>query len=141
MTVRIYVPRDSAALAVGADEVASALAATCGDAVEIVRNGSRGLFWLEPLVEVVTPTGRLAYGPVAVEDVPSLLDAGLLQGGDHALALGPTDAIPYLARQERLTFARMGVTDPLSLDDYAAHGGWDGLRRALAMERAARKAS
>ncbi len=134
--VRIYVPRDSAALAAGADEVTAALRAECdrrGLAVELVRNGSRGLFWLEPLVEVETPAGRMAYGPVAPEDVPGLLDAGLLQGGAHALAHGPTEAIPYLARQERLTFARMGVTDPLSLADYEAHGGWAGLRQALAM--------
>ncbi|MFG5409983.1 NADH-ubiquinone oxidoreductase-F iron-sulfur binding region domain-containing protein [Piscinibacter sakaiensis] len=99
----------------------------------LVRNGSRGLFWLEPLVEVATPAGRLAYGPVTPQDVPGLFDAGWLHGGRHALGHGPTDAIPYLARQERLCFARMGLTDPLSLDDYAAHGGWAGLRQALAL--------
>ncbi|WP_066335555.1 formate dehydrogenase beta subunit [Azohydromonas lata] len=138
--VKVFVPRDTAALAAGADEVAAALRAECerrGLAVEIVRNGSRGLFWLEPLVEVLTPAGRVAYGPVAEEDVAGLLDAGLLQGGAHALGHGLTEAMPYLARQERLTFARMGVTDPLSLQDYAAHGGWDGLRRALELDAAA----
>jgi len=133
--VKIFVPRDSAALAVGADEVAAALQAELarrGVAADIVRNGSRGLFWLEPMVEVSTPAGRVAYGPVAPEDVPALLDAGLLQGAaGHALCLGPTEQIPYLARQERLTFARMGVTDPLSLADYEAHEGWAGLRRAI----------
>lgn len=139
-TVRVYVPRDAAALACGADEVAAAIASACAErglAVDIVRNGSRGLFWLEPLVEVATPQGRIAYGPVAVADVPGLLDAGLLHGGAHALCHGPVDAIPYLARQERLTFARMGVTDPLSLADYEAHGGWAGLRRAQALGGAA----
>ena len=107
--VTVYVPRDSAALAAGADEVADALQAQCaarGLALQLVRNGSRGLFWLEPLVEVVTPEGRIAYGPVDVEDVPALLDAGLLQGGAHALRQGLTEQIPYLAKQERLTFAR-----------------------------------
>ncbi|MCH7343948.1 formate dehydrogenase [Pelomonas sp. CA6] len=134
--VRVYVPRDSAAVAVGADEVAAALSRECaarGLALELVRNGSRGMHWLEPLVEVQTAAGRLAYGPVQAADVPALLDAGLLRGGAHALALGPTDAIPYLAHQERLCFARMGVTDPLSLQDYEAHGGWAGLRRAIAL--------
>ncbi|WP_399677453.1 formate dehydrogenase beta subunit [Xenophilus sp.] len=134
--VRVYVPRDSAALAVGADEVADALARYCaerGQAVEIVRNGSRGLLWLEPLVEVATPAGRVAYGPVAPEDVPALLDAGLLAGGAHPLRHGPTDEMPWLKSQERLTFARVGITDPLSLADYEAHGGWAGLRRALGM--------
>ncbi len=140
MTVRVYVPRDSAALAVGADEVAAALADACarrGEAVDIVRNGSRGLFWLEPMVEVETPRGRVAYGPVDVDDVPTLLDAGLLTGGDHALGLGLTEEIPYLARQERLTFARMGVIDPLSVEQYEAHEGYAGLRRALTMDGAA----
>ena len=135
--VRVFVPRDSAALAVGADEVAAALAAECArreQSVEIVRNGSRGLFWLEPLVEVETAAGRVAYGPVQAEDVAGLLDAGLLSGAQHPLALGLTEEIPYLARQERLTFCRMGVTDPLSLADYEAHGGWAGLRRALELD-------
>ena len=121
--IRVFVPRDSAALAVGADEVAQALQAAAGDAIELVRNGSRGLFWLEPLVEVQTPAGRVAYGPVNPEDVPGLLAAGLLQGGEHALRQGGTEQIPYLALQARLTFRRMGVTDPLSLADYEAHEG------------------
>ena len=138
--VKLYVPRDSAALAVGADEVAATLQAECtkrGLAVEIVRNGSRGMFWLEPLVEVATPTGRVAYGPVQPGDVASLLDAGLLEGKPHPLGHGPTEQIPYLARQERLTFCRMGITDPLSLADYAAHDGWAGLLRALSLDGAA----
>ena len=139
-TVTVYVPRDSAALAVGADEIADALRTECARrdaAVHLVRNGSRGLFWLEPMIEVATAAGRVAYGPVAPQDVASLLDAGLLDGAPHALCHGLTERMPYLARQERLTFARMGVTDPLSLDDYAAHGGWAGLERALSMDGAA----
>ncbi|NRF70725.1 formate dehydrogenase [Aquincola sp. S2] len=138
--ITIYVPRDSAALAVGADRVAeriAAVAAQRGIAVHIVRNGSRGLFWLEPLVEVATPAGRIAYGPVMPADVPALFDAGFLHGGAHALGHGLTEEIAYLKRQERLTFARIGITDPLSLDDYAAHGGWAGLRAAIALDPAA----
>ncbi|MGI9025053.1 MAG: formate dehydrogenase beta subunit, partial [Burkholderiaceae bacterium] len=137
--VKIYVPCDSAALAVGADEVACALLAECtrgGFAIELVRNGSRGLLWLEPLVEVATARGRIAYGPVSEDDVASLLDAGLVEGRAHALCLGLTEEIPFLARQERLCFARMGITNPLSLDDYAAHEGWAGLQRALAIDSA-----
>ena len=140
MSVRVFVPRDSAALAVGADAVASRIveeAASRGVDLTMVRNGSRGLFWLEPLVEVETAGGRIAYGPVDVHDVASLFDAGFADGGAHALALGPTEAIPFLKDQQRLTFARMGITDPLSLADYAAHGGWAGLRRAVAMEPSA----
>ena len=134
--IKVYVPRDSVALAVGADEVAAALLMACaarGERIELVRNGSRGMFWLETLVEVQTPLGRVAYGPVAPQDVPALLDAGLLSGGTHALRHGLTEQMPYLALQERLTFSRMGVTDPLSLADYAAHQGWVGLQRALSL--------
>jgi formate dehydrogenase iron-sulfur subunit len=134
--VTVYVPRDASALAVGADDVAAALQSACaarGVPIHLVRNGSRGMAWLEPLVEVQTAAGRIAYGPVAAEDVAGLLDAGLLQGAAHPLCQGPTDAIPYLARQQRISFARVGVIDPLSLADYEAHGGWAGLRRAVAI--------
>ena len=138
MTVTIFVPRDSAALAVGAERVAAALAKEISarklDA-KIVRNGSRGMFWLEPMVEVETATGRVAYGPVKPSDISSLLDSGLLDGGNHALSLGKTDEIPFLKNQTRLTFARVGITDPLSLDDYKAHGGLNGLKNAIAMNQ------
>lgn len=130
----VYVPRDSAARSVGADEVAQALqhAAARGDfALDVVRNGSRGMLWLEPLVEVVTPQGRVGYGPVTPEDVEDLLAAGVLDGADHPLRLGLVDELPWLARQNRVTFARVGVTDPLSAEDYVAHGGLAGLRTAL----------
>ncbi|MGE6785767.1 formate dehydrogenase beta subunit [Ensifer adhaerens] len=136
MTVKIYIPRDAAAIALGAEKVAKAMAEAIGarglDAT-IVRNGSRGMHWLEPLVEVETADGRIAYGPVRARDVTSLLDAGLLDGGDHALCLGKTEDIPFLKQQTRLTFARCGIIDPLSLDDYQAHGGLTGLRNAIAM--------
>ncbi|HEX3765215.1 MAG TPA: NADH-ubiquinone oxidoreductase-F iron-sulfur binding region domain-containing protein [Kofleriaceae bacterium] len=137
MTARIYVPRDSAAVSVGADEVAEAVAQVARQRrleLQIVRNGSRGMFWLEPLVEVATPAGRVAYGPVTAGDVPGLFDAGFVEGAAHPLRLGPTEDIPYLKNQERLTFARVGITDPLSLADYEQHGGWRGLRAAIAMQ-------
>jgi formate dehydrogenase iron-sulfur subunit len=135
--VKIYVPIDAAALSVGAEAVAKAVAAEAqrrGIAIELVRNGSRGLLWLEPMVEVETPEGRVAFGPVAVADVPSLFEAGF---GAHALSLGLTEEIPWLKTQQRLTFARVGIVDPLSVADYGAHGGWRGLQNALAMEPAA----
>ncbi|WP_405824136.1 formate dehydrogenase [Streptomyces sp. NBC_01390] len=135
-TAKVYVPRDSAARSVGADEVAGALqqAAMRGDfAIDVVRNGSRGMLWLEPMVEVVTPRGRVGYGPVAPEEVDGLLAAGLLDGADHPLRLGLVDELPWLARQTRVTFARVGVTDPLSTRDYVEHGGLAGLRAALDM--------
>ncbi len=137
MSIRLYVPRDSAARSVGADAVAAAIAREAterGEAVETIRNGSRGLFWLEPLAEVETPEGRLAYGPVTEGDVPGLFEAGFLSGGRHALAQGPTEDIPYLKNQERLTFARAGLADPLDLAAYEANGGLAGLGAALVMD-------
>jgi len=136
MSIRIFVPRDSASLALGADAVAAALVREARQRkvdIELVRNGSRGLFWLEPLVEVQTEAGRMAYGPVAPQDVASLFDAGFQAGADHPLTQGRTDDIPYLRNQERLTFARMGITAPLSLADFEAHEGFAGLRRALSL--------
>jgi len=131
--IRVFVPGDAAARSVGADKVAQAIATACGERVTIVRNGSRGAMWLEPLVEVEHGGRRLAYGPVRPSDVESLVAAGFLEGGAHKLALGPTDEIPWLARQDRVTFARCGAVDPRSMADYEAHGGLAGLRRALPM--------
>ena len=134
--VRIFVPIDAAALSVGAEAVAQAVtreAAARGITVDLVRNGSRGMLWLEPLVEVETQQGRIAYGPVAARDVPGLFEAGLVDGGGHALRLGLVDELDWMKRQQRLTFARTGVIDPLSLNDYRAHDGLAGLQAALAL--------
>ncbi len=139
MSVRVYVPKDAAALSVGAEPVARALrqeAARRGLNVEIVRTGSRGMLWLEPLVEVETATGRIAYGPIAPRDVASLFDADFLVGGAHALAHGRVEDMDWMKRQQRVTFGRVGVSDPLSLADYESHGGLAGLHRALAMDGA-----
>ncbi len=136
--IKIYVPRDSAARAVGADEVADAIRAQADAqklSVQIIRNGSRGMLWLEPLVEVETPQGRIAFGPVEVSDVKALVASSFAQGG--TLSLGLTEDIPYFKNQERLTFARCGITDPLSLADYTSLGGFAGLKKALAMTGAA----
>ena len=133
---KIYIPRDSSALGLGAERVVEAIqleAGRRGVSIELVRNGSRGLYWLEPLVEVETPAGRCAYGPVTPGDVAGLFEAGFLEGGAHPLGLGLTADIPYLKQQERLTFARVGITDPVSLEDYLSHEGYRGLRRALTM--------
>jgi formate dehydrogenase iron-sulfur subunit len=137
--VTIYIPGDASALSVGADRVARAVEAEAGKrgrALRIVRNGSRGLFWLEPLVEVATATGRVAYGPLQSGQVPKLFDAGFLEGGAHELRLGDITTHPYLANQQRLTGARLGVVDPTSLEDYLAHGGYAGLDNALTMRGA-----
>ena len=136
MSIRIFVPCDSAALAVGADAVAASIAQQAqlrGLDIELRRNSTHGMFWLEPLVEVLTEQGRLAYGPVREADVPSLFEAGFHVGGEHALRLGLTQELHYLQGQERLTFARMGLTRPLSLDDFQQHGGFAGLRAAIAL--------
>jgi formate dehydrogenase iron-sulfur subunit len=134
MSVRVFVPGDAAALSVGSEAVAAAVSAQAASRhldVTVVRNGSRGMFWLEPLIEVETTSGRIAYGPASTDSVASLFDAGFLAGKPHSLCLGPTEEIWYLKQQQRLTFARCGITDPLSLSDYVSHGGYRGLERAL----------
>ncbi|CAF0699917.1 formate dehydrogenase beta subunit [Candidatus Methylacidithermus pantelleriae] len=133
---RVFVPRDTTAVAMGADEVAATLvreAERRGEEICVVRNGSWGLLWLEPLVEVEVGEKRIAYGPVAVEDIPGLWEAGFLEGKNHPLCRGVTEEISYLKKQERLTFARVGRIDPLSWSDYLAHGGLRGLNKALEM--------
>ena len=134
-SVKLYVPRDAAAMAMGAEALVRALEREAkGRALDltVVRNGSRGLLWLEPLVELEGPAGRIAYGPMTPAAVPGLLDS-LLSGAAHPLCLGPTEQLGYFKNQERLTFARVGLTDPVSLTDYRAHGGYRGLERALSM--------
>ena len=135
MTIRVFIPRDAGAVAVGADDVALALqqaAAARGVTLEIVRTGSRGLYWLEPMVEVATSSGRIAFGPVSAADVPSVLEAMVCEG-PHALRLGAPENMLWLRRQTRLTFARCGVVDPGSLGDYQTHNGYKGLERALTL--------
>ncbi len=139
MTTTIYIPRDSSALSMGAEKVAVAIiaeAARRNIAVKIIRNGSRGLYWLEPMVEVATKAGRIAYGPVKPEDVADLFESDFLAGGKHHLLLGFTEELPWLKKQERLTFARVGITDPLSIEDYLAHDGYRGLQNALKLKPA-----
>lgn len=137
---KIYVPLDMAAVAMGADRLATAIAkeATArGESVQIIRNGSRGMLWLEPLVEVETSVGRVGYGPVSVKDVSALFDAGFLKGGAHPLNIGKVDDHSWMKRQNRITFARCGIIDPLSISEYEAHGGGAGLARALQIGPAA----
>jgi formate dehydrogenase iron-sulfur subunit len=132
--VKVYVPRDSSALSLGADRTAKAIVAEAtkrGIQIELIRNGSRGLFWLEPFVEIETAKGRVAYAPVQPKDLASLFDADFLHGGAHTLNLGLTENIEWLKKQQRLTFARVGITDPVSLEDYIAHDGYKGLKNAL----------
>jgi formate dehydrogenase iron-sulfur subunit len=137
--VKIFVPRDMLAIALGADEVAEAIAQEAKAqkiSVQIIRNSSRGMAWLEPFVEVETAKGRVGYGGVKVTDVKRLFAAKFYEGQKHELSQGLVEEIPYLKNQERLTFARAGITDPVSLSDYLAHGGFEGLKKALAMSGA-----
>jgi formate dehydrogenase iron-sulfur subunit len=132
--MKIYLPLDSAAVALGADDIAQAIhthAKAKGVSVDLIRNGSRGMVFLEPMAEVETPSGRMAFGPLTLSDVPALF-------GDlttHPKALGLTDELPWMKAQTRLTFARCGLIDPLSMDAYRAQGGLQGLRRALTLTR------
>ncbi len=130
----VFIPRDSAALSVGADLVAEEFARLIRERnldAHIVRTGSRGMLWLEPLIEIDTADGRIGYSNVDAAGVSELLDSGVLMGNAHASRIGVVDEHEWLAKQERVTFARVGIIDPLSLSDYEAHGGLVGLRKAL----------
>ena len=132
----IYISLDTAAVSLGADEVAEALkkgAEEFGRKVNIIRTGSRGMVWLEPLVEIELGDKRLAYGPVTPDDVPSLIKSGFFSGDQHPLALGPTEEIDYFKRQTRLTFAHSGLDNPLDLIAFEKRGGFSGLKKALTM--------
>ncbi len=139
--VKVYVPRDSSALSLGANRTAKAIvaeAAKRGVEIALIRNGSRGIYWLEPLVEVATDKGRVAFAPVQPKDVASLFDADFLdpfstKANKHPLNLGLTEELAWLKKQQRLTFTRVGITDPVSLGDYIAHDGYKGLKNALKM--------
>jgi len=137
MAIKVFVPRDTTAVALGADVVAAAISAEAVDRgidITLIRNGSRGAFWLEPLVEVETAGGRRAYGPVKTQDVHRLFAGGFPGDCNDTLALGRPQGISWLRDQQRLTFARAGQSDPLSIDDYRSLGGFDGLERALALQ-------
>ena len=122
-----------ASVSVGADEVALAIAQQAkktGASIQLVRNGSWGACWLEPLVEVEVDGTRIAYGNVDAGDVPGLFEAGLLEGGAHEKRLGPSNEIAYLISQDRWTFWRCGLIEALSLEDFLAHQGFKALQKA-----------
>ena len=135
--VKCFVPQDMTAKAMGADQAADFIknaVKQSGAQVELVRNGSRGLFWLEPLVEVETESGRIGFGPVTFDKLDrTLIDAFLTADQSHPLCVGLVEEIPYLKNQQRFSFARAGLDDPLSLAFYQSTGGYVGLRNALAM--------
>ena len=137
MSIKIYIPRETTASSLGAELLVKAIATEAQYRnldIQIVRNGSRGACWLEPLVEVETAAGRVGYGPVTLEEIPELFDADFLNGGTHAKSLGDVNALPWFANQERLTFARCGTIDATSVEEYASLGGFVGLKNALAKD-------
>ena len=132
---RVYVPRETAAVSVGADDVALAIATQAkqdGTRIELIRNGSWGASWLEPLVEVEVGEQRIAYANVAAGDVAGLFAAGFLEGGEHERRAGPVSEITWLIEQDRWTLFRCGLVDPLSVESFRERGGFAGLEAALA---------
>jgi formate dehydrogenase iron-sulfur subunit len=134
----VYIPSDTTAKSLGSDRIANLVADcahNCSLELTIKRNGTRGLYWLEPLIEVDTPEGRVGYGPVDEADLESLFEAQFWTGPtDHPLCVGLVEEIPFLKQQQRLTFSRLGVTAPTSLEDYKEHDGYKGLAHAIQQE-------
>ena len=138
MSYKIFIPRDSSSISLGADKVYQEIfneAKKRNININIVRNGSRGLFWLEPMIEVETSKGRVAYGPVSISDITSLFEIEFFLGNNHPLCLGITEDIEWLKNQERLTYARVGITDPISIDDYKRLDGFKGLKNSLKLSQ------
>ncbi|KKN24161.1 hypothetical protein LCGC14_0897600, partial [marine sediment metagenome] len=135
MSTRIFVPCDTTALSLGANEIAELIQLEAQERkldVEIIRNGTRGMLWLEPLVEVETEAGRIGYASISPADITSLFDAGLVDGEQtHKTCIGHVESYPYLKKQDRLTFARAGVTDPISIEHYTSLDGFNGLKNAI----------
>ncbi len=130
---RLYLPRDAAALSVGADDVARALQDAGGD-IQLVRTGSRGMLWLEPMLEIERDGRRHGYGPLTPAEASELVAGNF--PADHPRALGPIDDLPWMKAQTRLLFQRCGLIDPVDLEAYEATGGLSGLRKALAIDPA-----
>ena len=135
---KIFIPRETAAMSMGSDELAEKIALFSESkniSIEIVRNGSWGMSWLEPLIEVDTSNGRIAYGPVSIDDIESLFESNLLEGSDHALCQGKTQNIPYLKSQQRWTFRKCGLIDPTCIHSYIENDGYLGLKKSIANQR------
>jgi formate dehydrogenase iron-sulfur subunit len=133
--MRFHVPNDTAARSIGADEVAAAIiahAAVRSLDVQVARNGSRGAYWLEPLVELDTEAGRVGWANITPAQVPELLGA-VAESRALPSSVGLVESLPWLREQTRITFARAGSIDPLSVAEYRAHGGMLGLERAVAL--------
>ena len=134
---KLFVPRDTGACSLGANQVASKLKhhfKSQDIPIEVVRNGSRGLYWLEPLVEIETKLGRVAYGPIGIDDVDDFINKSCWEiNTSHPKHLGLTEEISFLSKQQRVTFSKVGVIDPLSIDDYRHHHGFVGLKKALGL--------
>jgi len=133
MSSRVFVPSDSTAKSLGADNIASALAALPME-LEIIRNGSRGLHWLEPLLEIETADGRIGFPNCSAREIPNLFARGLPERSSEG-CIGPVEDYPYLKGQQRLTSARIGLIDPLSLEDYGQQGGFSGLEQARTLSQ------
>jgi len=130
--MKIYIPGDSAAQSIGSDLVAVAIAAEAAKRnldITIVRNGTRGALWLEPLVEIEKDGKRIGYSNVTSDDAAAVLDGS-------QPSIGDVDNFDWLVKQDRITYKRVGIIDPLSISDYEAHGGFKGLTRAQSMSQA-----
>jgi len=130
---RIYISLDTTSESLGASKLVDWFSYHHPE-VEIVRTGSRGMFWLEPMVEIDTDGGRVGYGPVSVAEMPHLVEQGMLTGNESLdCYLGDVEKIPFFANQQRFTFGRVGKVDPRSVASYIEHGGFEGLKRALSV--------
>jgi formate dehydrogenase iron-sulfur subunit len=138
-----YLSGDSSAIALGADRLAKQLLAA-DTSLNLIRNSSRALFWLEPLLEVELPTQsglrRIGFGPLNKATLTALLAEGLLDiHADHALlkhplCLGHLNEHTFLKTQQRVVFKRLGLHAPLDIAAYTSSQGFVGLARVLTLQ-------
>jgi formate dehydrogenase iron-sulfur subunit len=121
-TTRLYLSNDTSSLAAGAGRLADAW--RDHPEIQLIHTSSRGAFFLEPMVERDTPSGREAWFNVVPDDLARIVGG---VGGT------PIAEMPFLQQQTRFTFANFGITEPLALEEYQSRGGLKGLAAAQSL--------
>jgi NADH-quinone oxidoreductase subunit F len=133
--VEIRIGLGSCGVASGGEPVRAALQQAAGARGIVKTVGCNGMCHREPMVEVVDSNGRSTlYGNVTPEAAKRIVRQHtarlpMWSGADeHQL-----DRQTYLGKQKRIVLENCGEIDPLSLDDYLARDGYQGLGRCQSL--------
>ncbi len=125
---RVVLQLDHSSSAVGGGEVASALTEALPNSAYLVIAGSDGASFQAPKVVVTTPEGAVkSFGNITPSSVPEIVHqiGKVLDEQD--------DDASFLGQQRRVALDSAGVISATNIDEYASHGGFAGLARALTM--------